>query len=83
MRVLKVFYCLQNLGKDPDDFSLAALLNSARIANEWEDPKYVVHPSKVQSVWLHWPGIINSGKMKTISNELNFMVHFRNWSMVL
>lgn len=70
------------LGKSPDDFSLSALLNSARVANEWEDPKYVVQPSRVRSVWLHWPGIINRGRMVTVDDDLNFMLHFRNWSMV-
>ncbi|KAI1726192.1 glycosyltransferase family 92 domain-containing protein [Ditylenchus destructor] len=67
---------------DPDDFSLSALINSARIAREWEDPKYVVKPSYVQSVWLHWPGIMDRGYMQQVPDRLNFMVHFRNWSMV-
>lgn len=61
---------------------MSNLLNSARIANEWEDPKYVVRPERVETVWLHWPGIIKSGRMKTVPNKLNFMLHFRNWSMV-
>uniref|UniRef100_A0A914I5S8 Glycosyltransferase family 92 protein n=1 Tax=Globodera rostochiensis TaxID=31243 RepID=A0A914I5S8_GLORO len=64
------------------EFSLAALINEARVANEWEDPKYVVKPANVQSVWLHWPGIINRGRMYTVPAELNFMLHFRNWSMI-
>uniref|UniRef100_A0A183BWZ1 Glycosyltransferase family 92 protein n=1 Tax=Globodera pallida TaxID=36090 RepID=A0A183BWZ1_GLOPA len=58
------------------------LINEARVANEWEDPKYVVKPANVQSVWLHWPGIINRGRMYTVPAELNFMLHFRNWSMI-
>jgi len=65
------------LGSDPDDFSLSSLINSARIATEWEDPKYVVKPSHVQTVWLHWPGIMNRGKMHTVPDEWNFMLHFR------
>lgn len=70
-------------GRNPNDFSLAALINSARIANEWEDGKYVVIPSRVHTVWLHWPGIMEPGyKMHTIPEEVNIMVHMRNWSMV-
>lgn len=74
---------LLSSGRNPNDFSLAALINSARIANEWEDGKYVVIPSRVHTVWLHWPGIMEPGyKMHTIPEEVNIMVHMRNWSMV-
>ncbi|KAL3087135.1 hypothetical protein niasHS_005374 [Heterodera schachtii] len=67
---------------EPGEFSLAALINEARVATEWEDPKYVVKPGNVQSVWLHWPGIISRGRMYTVPAEQNFMLHFRNWSMI-
>ncbi|KAL7078785.1 hypothetical protein ACQ4LE_002187 [Meloidogyne hapla] len=67
---------------DPKEFSLLSLINSARIAEEWEDPKYVVKPTYVQSVWLHWPGIVDKGQMYLVPDSQNFILHFRNWSMI-
>uniref|UniRef100_A0A914LJ68 Glycosyltransferase family 92 protein n=2 Tax=Meloidogyne incognita group TaxID=654580 RepID=A0A914LJ68_MELIC len=67
---------------DPKDFSLLSLINGARIAEEWEDPKYVVKPQNVQSVWLHWPGIVDKGRMYLVPDSQNFILHFRNWSMI-
>jgi len=58
------------------------MINGARVATEWEDPKYVVKPAHVQTAWLHWPGIVDRGRMYIIPNEWNFMLHFRNMSMV-
>ncbi|KAI1695700.1 glycosyltransferase family 92 domain-containing protein [Ditylenchus destructor] len=42
-------------GASPDQFSLTHLINSARIANEWEDGKYIVNTSRVETAWLHYP----------------------------
>uniref|UniRef100_A0AC34PZS2 Glycosyltransferase family 92 protein n=1 Tax=Panagrolaimus sp. JU765 TaxID=591449 RepID=A0AC34PZS2_9BILA len=67
----------------PMDFSLYHLLRTSRIANEWEDGKSVVKTSEVQTVWLHWPAIVNEGRrMQLISEQLNFMIHMRNWTML-
>ncbi|CAD5219016.1 unnamed protein product [Bursaphelenchus okinawaensis] len=69
--------------KSPQDYSLSSLINSAKIANEWEDGKYVVRPKFIETVWLHWPGIMDSNyKMYAVDEEINIMVHMRNWSIV-
>ncbi|KAI6239639.1 protein of unknown function DUF23 domain-containing protein [Aphelenchoides fujianensis] len=69
--------------RDSADFSLAASLGSARIANEWEDGKYVVKPQHVETVWLHWPGLMQLGyRMYAVDEDVNIMVHLRNWSIV-
>uniref|UniRef100_A0A914ZH85 Glycosyltransferase family 92 protein n=1 Tax=Panagrolaimus superbus TaxID=310955 RepID=A0A914ZH85_9BILA len=69
--------------KSPMDFSLYKLIDSARIANEWEDGKSVIRPSRVQTAWIHWPSIYESGyHIVTVPEKRNFMVHLRNWTMV-
>uniref|UniRef100_A0A914E6S9 Glycosyltransferase family 92 protein n=1 Tax=Acrobeloides nanus TaxID=290746 RepID=A0A914E6S9_9BILA len=59
------------------------MLNSAKISTEWEDGKYVVNTSKVETAWLHWPGItINRASMYIVPMKQNIMVHMRNWTVV-
>ncbi|KAI6200510.1 protein of unknown function DUF23 domain-containing protein [Aphelenchoides besseyi] len=69
--------------RSPSDFSLSSLISSARIADEWEDGKYVVKPQHVETVWLHWPGLMQLGyRLYAVDEDVNIMVHMRNWSMV-
>uniref|UniRef100_A0A914PUX1 Glycosyltransferase family 92 protein n=1 Tax=Panagrolaimus davidi TaxID=227884 RepID=A0A914PUX1_9BILA len=42
-------------------FSLSKLLNSVQVTDEWENGKSIVIPSKVETVWIHYPAIIKSG----------------------
>lgn len=65
------------------DFSLKELLETAQVATEWEDGKSVVKTSEVQTVWLHWPAIMREGRrMDLVSEDLNFMIHMRNWTVL-
>lgn len=66
-----------------NQFSVAKSLASARVASEWEDGKYVVNTSRVETAWLHNPGIYNREtlKMFTIPESRNIMIHLRNWTI--
>uniref|UniRef100_A0A0N4ZBU0 Glycosyltransferase family 92 protein n=1 Tax=Parastrongyloides trichosuri TaxID=131310 RepID=A0A0N4ZBU0_PARTI len=66
----------------PQNFKLDSLLDSSRVYNEWEDGKYVVNTSRVDTAWLHWPGRMKHGyKMQLIPDEKNVMLHFRKWKI--
>lgn len=70
-------------GHSPNDFSLIRSISNARIVNEWEDGKYVVNTSRVETAWLHYPGIQQTRMtMYNIPDQLNIMVHLRNWTML-
>uniref|UniRef100_A0A914YLF7 Glycosyltransferase family 92 protein n=1 Tax=Panagrolaimus superbus TaxID=310955 RepID=A0A914YLF7_9BILA len=69
--------------KSPKDFSLPKYLSSLKQTNEWGSGKSVVIPSRVQTVWLHWPIIIEKGyKMINVPNQQNIMLHFTKWNML-
>ncbi|KAL3103288.1 hypothetical protein niasHS_002474 [Heterodera schachtii] len=64
------------------DYSLVHLIESAQISNQNETGKYVVNTSRVETAWLHYPGIkLGAVKMFTVPTELNIMVHLRNWTI--
>lgn len=71
------------LGASADQFSLGGMLNSTLILDEWATQKTVAIPSRVETMWLHWPGF-NAGAWKTttISEDESFMVHMRKWKDV-
>jgi len=55
----------------PKRFSLSRLISSARIATEWEDGKYVVNTSRVETAWIHYPGRQKLGtEMYTVPEEV-------------
>lgn len=71
------------LDQQPNDFSLIRSISNARIVNEWEDGKYVVNTSRVETAWLHYPGIKQKKMiMYNIPDRVNIMVHLRNWTML-
>uniref|UniRef100_A0A0K0EG59 Glycosyltransferase family 92 protein n=2 Tax=Strongyloides stercoralis TaxID=6248 RepID=A0A0K0EG59_STRER len=68
--------------KNVENFKMNNLLTSSIVLNEWEDGKYVVNTSRVDTAWLHWPGRIKFGyHMQLIPNEKNVMLHFRKWKI--
>uniref|UniRef100_A0A0N5BUE0 Glycosyltransferase family 92 protein n=1 Tax=Strongyloides papillosus TaxID=174720 RepID=A0A0N5BUE0_STREA len=68
--------------KNVENFRMDNLLSSSIVLNEWEDGKYVVNTSRIDTAWLHWPGRIKYGyHMQTIPNEKNVMLHFRRWKI--
>ncbi|KAH7722736.1 Protein F59C6.8 [Aphelenchoides avenae] len=67
----------------PDGFSLGRLLSSSLILDEWATQKTVARPSRIETMWLHWPGFnVGAWKTTTISEDENFMVHLRKWKDV-
>uniref|UniRef100_A0A915ENS6 Glycosyltransferase family 92 protein n=1 Tax=Ditylenchus dipsaci TaxID=166011 RepID=A0A915ENS6_9BILA len=70
-----------NTGTTPQQFSLSQVIGGAEIANEWEDGKYVVNTSRVETAWLHYPGSFFLPLMFTIPDDVNIMVHLRNWTL--
>lgn len=72
-------------GINPKEYSLENLLESAKITmSQREEGKSVVRTSAVETVWIHWPAIIQEGYHTVAVNEtFNFMLHLRNWTEVI
>uniref|UniRef100_A0A914GTN3 Glycosyltransferase family 92 protein n=1 Tax=Globodera rostochiensis TaxID=31243 RepID=A0A914GTN3_GLORO len=69
-------------GSQVRDYSLARLVESAHISDQNETGKYVINTSRVETAWLHYPGIkLGWVKMFTVPTDLNIMVHLRNWTI--
>ncbi|KAH7693924.1 Protein F13G3.3 b, partial [Aphelenchoides avenae] len=65
------------------EYRISDLLKTTLITTDRAARKSVVRPSRVRTVWIHWPGIIEPGyKMQSVPEKINIMVHLRQWRSV-
>lgn len=73
------------LAVEPDNFSLSSMFKSVRLyGNETYirviGGKSVVIPSRVQTSWIHIPGIVDEPFYpKQLTDRDNVMLHFRGY----